>query len=167
MKARIAFSIVSLLLISAMAHSDVGVAVGHNTWADDGLPNIGKGEQVSIFTCVGQEGGSKAMDCAVDKCRKAFKIPAGAPVKKVGPTTLVGGKCAGDGWSERKGHSIVMVGPRGDNVFIMSKALGDPTREAAWEFVKSNNFPVDKGTIVFDYYDDPDMLRAKGKMATR
>jgi hypothetical protein len=145
---------VSLLLVSAYAQADVGVAVGHHTWADDGFPVIGPGEQVSIFTCTGPFGnGPKAERCAVEKCLKASKVPANAKIEKFGRDTLTGRKCSTSGWSERRGHSIVILGPKGDNENIMSRAIGEPTRESCIEFIKSQGFPFDKANIVFDYFD--------------
>jgi hypothetical protein len=143
----------ALTAMPMLAYSAVGVSVGHHTFAEDGFPTLKPNEQASIFYCTGKMSGPEAMACAVAKCKKQFKVPANAATKKVGNSDLIGGKCIADGWSEKKGHSIVMVGPKGDNQFIMSKALGDPTREIAMQYVASNDFPVSKGTIVLDYWD--------------
>lgn len=136
---------------SLMAQAAVGVAVGYHTWAKDGLPDISPGEQISVFVCRGKMSGADAAECALNKCMKQFKIP---PKTKADSHDLVGGACKVDGWSERKGYSIIVLGPKGNNNFIMSKALGDSTREEAMKFVKSNKFPVRKENIVLDIYDD-------------
>lgn len=146
------------LLVSVTAQAAVGVVVGANTISDkDGYPLLQPNEQAQIFYCTGKMSGPAAQQCALDKCLAKFKLKADAPRKDFkngsSTTTVIGGHCAPDGWSARKGYSIIMVGPKGNNQYIMSKALGDPTRESAMDFVKSNNFPVDKSTMILDYYD--------------
>lgn len=54
----------------------------------------------------------------------------------------------------RPGHTIIVVGPKGDNQFILSKSLNDKSRADADEFVRSNKFPVDRSLIAADFYDD-------------
>lgn len=150
--------------VTGSAQAGVGVSLGHHTWAEDGFPTIGLGEQVSVFYCTGKMDGPDAMKCALEKCKKAFNVPANAKERKVGPTTLIGGKCSPDGYTNKRGHSIIMVGPKGDNSFIMSKALGDPTREKAMEYVSSNRFPVHKSTVILDYWDNDglDVMKWRG-----
>lgn len=146
------------LFVSVAANAAVGVTVGANKMSDaDGFPVLQANEQAQIFYCTGKMSGPEAQDCALKKCLAKFKVKADAPRKEFKngshTTTVIGGHCSPDGWSARKGHSIIMVGPKGDNQYIMSKALGDPTREVAMEYVKSNKFPVDKATMILDYYD--------------
>ena len=141
-----------LFSVSLVAQAAVGVSLGHDEWADDGFPTIRKGQQVSVFTCTGKMSGSEAGACALEKCFKKFKITDKTIVKK-GSSDIYGGKCTIDGWSSRRGHSLIMVGPKGDNRFIMSKALGDITREIAYGYLQKNEFPVDRGTMVLDYFD--------------
>lgn len=82
------------LFLSAHAFAAVGVAIGHHTWAEDGIPVIGPNEQVAVFTCTGQMTGPSAMSCAVDKCLAHFKLPKSAEITNIANTVLVGGKCA-------------------------------------------------------------------------
>lgn len=148
----------SLLLMSATAHAAVGVVIGHHTWSDeDGLPVIGPGERTKVFFCTGSGDGRMAMGCALDKCLAHYnreKNPSqelkGKGEKK---TALFGGVCATEGWTERNGHNLMMVGPPGDNVHLTSKALSAATREEARRIVCSNGFPCDRASIAFEFYD--------------
>lgn len=154
MKARIAFSILSLMLISASAHAAVGVALGANAWAPDGFPDLGPKEQVKAFVCHAPSSkmdGPAALACAVAKCMAHFKVPANTKPDKAG---IVGGKCKADGWSERPGHALAYVGDPGDNTYLWSKAIGDAKREDAEHFVRERNFPVKEKNKAFDFYDD-------------
>lgn len=145
----------ALCLLSLSVHAAVGVSLGAREFADDGFPNIGPNEQAKFFSCTGNGTGVAAQQCALEKCFKHFKIDAAtAKTKYLGSTGVIGGHCTRDGWAERKGHSVGFVGPKGDNQFIMSKALGDPDKKTAMEYARSNNFPVDKATKVLDYWDD-------------
>lgn len=148
---------VALAAASFAAHAAVGVAVGNDSWSEsDGFPNVAPGTQVKIYTCTGKMHGDEAGECAVNKCLADFGVKGtvnSVPKKKIHKTELYAGKCSLDGYSNKMGYSIIVVGPKGDNSYIMSKALGDITRDVAMKYVRSNNFPVDKGRIVFDYFD--------------
>ena len=146
MKIRHKVLLLSCLMLVGAARADIGVAVGHHTWSkDDGgnyLPEVGPKEQISIFYCVGANLGAKAEKCAVDKCIKKFGDPK---------------KCAGDGWTRRRGYSVAYAGPPG-NYQLFSKALGSDTRENALCYVKSNKFPMEGATKIIDLYDDSGSL---------
>ena len=143
-----------MAMISAMlagaASAAVGVSIGANKFADDGFPMLAKDEQTKMFYCSGNGTGADALECAFKKCMTHFKAKNDNGKLK-GQTTVYGGHCTKDGWSERKGYALGYVGPKGDNQFLMSKAIGDKTRADAEEYVKSNKFPIDKATKVFDF----------------
>lgn len=140
---------------SVMSYASVGVTTGHHTInKKDGLPEIGRNEQVSVFICKGKMSSLEAAQCSLRKCMKAFGVPADSKSVKYGNNDVFGGKCVIDGYTNRRGHSLIMVGPKGDNQMILSKSLGSLTRETAMIDLNANNFPVSKGTMVFDYWDN-------------
>lgn len=145
------------LFVSLSAHATVGVALGHHTWADDGMPEIGPGEQARVFVCRQHDTTRIVALCALEKCAKAFGFDLKAPVVLKNGRKLLGGKCNVDGRTDDRGYSVIVVGPPGDNQFIVGKALGAKTREIAIEYIKKSGFPMEKATVVYDEYD-PDGL---------
>lgn len=141
------------LFVSLSAHASIGVVIGHHKWAADGLPDIGPGEQTKVFFCSGRGDARIAMGCALDKCLAHYNREKNPSHEIRGAHAIFGGVCSTDGWSARRGHALMMVGPPGDNVHLTSKALGKDTREEALRDVCRNGFPCDKATVVFDFYE--------------
>lgn len=148
---------IAAFLAASWAHASVGVAVGANTFAKDGMPMLGPDEQAKVFVCHGKfdktksnpgMNGPDAENCAMQKCLAYYNMPLNSSDKKAKA------HCVRDGWAEKKGWAIIVLGPKGDNNFMFSKAIGDDNKKDAWDFVRSNNFPVDKGTLVHEFYDD-------------
>lgn len=132
--------IASTLCWSAAA--DIAFAYGHHKLAADGLPEIGPDERVSVFWCVAKTDTStsqKLENCAIKLCRKFFGPP---------------GICESNSYVMRPGHTIIAVGPKGNNQYILSKALNDSSRAEADKFVRSDKFPIGRSKIVADFYDD-------------
>lgn len=184
---RLVVALVPLLLISLQARADglFNVTMGHHTWAADGLPQIGPGEQASVFFCLSDinlpTGGSKDIVggpyCSLVKCLAAYGIKSpdvradlivdSKISEQSRKNTVVFGKCQyrGDiGYDPiRPRHYIAMVGPKGDNENILFESYGQPTRAAAFKEMVKAGFPVDKGTLVIDYWPEQDWIRNKIK----
>ncbi len=147
---------ISLLGTTLISQASVGVAWGSNKWASDGMPILSETEQVKVFVCHGKTkemSGEQAESCALEKCKRFFKIDLNIKESKV-DDELIGNHCKRNGWSEIKNsYNIAAVGKRGDNRFLFSKSIGDKDLEESMKFLKSNNFPVNSNNIVFDIFD--------------
>ena len=148
------FTFLFFITIPAISSASVGVVIGANKFAQDGMPFLQKNEQVKVFFCHGKTtlmSGEDAQTCALKKCLNYFKISS----KKTSTSAeIIGGKCKKDGWSERNGYALAYTGNPGDNQFMFSKAIGDKTKEEAQDWVKKNKFPINNKNKAFDFYDD-------------
>lgn len=147
---------IAVFLLSGLAQASVGVVLGANEWADDGMPQLAADETVKVFYCHAKNidmDGPMAESCALEKCKRHFKIPFMTKEQQFA-NGIIGGHCKRDGWSERRfAHNVAATGDSGDNRFMFSKALGDPTREEAMKWLGDNDFPVKAANMVFDFLD--------------
>lgn len=158
-------ALVPLLLISTFARADFDVAIGHHTFAADGLPKIGPGEQVSVFYCL--QNRVLGDYCALRKCMSAyglyqkykddteFVVDIFAKLSK-NRNAVIQGKCIQLDTNGSRHHSLVMVGPKGDNRQLFWQGHLRPTRDHAFKEAAASGFPVDKGTVIIDLWFEND-----------
>ncbi len=121
---------------SFAANGAISFSYGHWKWADDGMPEIAAGEQVSVFYCVSSTSYYEAKSCSMRKCLDKFKKE---------------NLCKLQGGTTEPSYHVVMIGKKGDNSLLYDGGASSKSRDEA---IKPINKAMKKdGIYFFDGYE--------------